>query len=144
MEKNGLSFQTKLLDKDYYTIDDLSKYFGVSQDLIVHFVKNGTIKTINKDNQRMLIPKKDFDQNARGMLEYLLSNPMGNKINPMRTSLIFGLGMGLGSWFVSGELLNFVVGAIIGFFVWFVLLILFGDPAMRIYKWVKEKFNKFN
>ena len=74
MEEN-----TKLLSKEYYTVDDLSKYFGVSQDLIIHFVKNGTIKTINKGDRRMLIPKKDFNQGAKEMLEYLLSSPIDKK-----------------------------------------------------------------
>jgi excisionase family DNA binding protein len=131
-------------ESKYYTIDDLSKYFGVSQDLIVHFVKNGTIKTINRGNRRMLIPKKEFDQSAKGMLEYLLSNPtnketLKNKIKFISTFWIFGLGMGIGAWFVSGKLLDLIAGAIIGAFIWFVLLILFGGLLAKIYKWIKEK-----
>jgi hypothetical protein len=144
MEENKPSPQVKVLDKEYYTIEDLSKYFGVSQDLIIHFVKNGTIKTINKGNQRMLIPKKDFDQRAKGMLEYLLSSPVDknslkNKINPVNTFWIFGLGMGLGAWFVSGELFDLIVGIILGTFTWFVLVILLGGPITTIYKLTKEK-----
>jgi excisionase family DNA binding protein len=143
MEEN-----TKLLSKEYYTVDDLSKYFGVSQDLIIHFVKNGTIKTINKGDRRMLIPKKDFNQGAKEMLEYLLSSPidkktMKNKINPVSTFWIFGLGIGLGSWLISGNLFDFIVGIIMGGFIWFVLLILFGGPVMAIYRRTKEKLNKY-
>jgi hypothetical protein len=136
--------------EEYYTIDDLSKYFSVSQDLIIHFVKNGTIKTINKGSQRMLIPKKEFNQRTKEMLEYLLSSPEkrnAKNIIDMRISFksafwIFGLGMGLGSWFVSGELFDLLTGFIIGIFIWLILLFLFGGLLMTIYKWTKEKFSK--
>jgi hypothetical protein len=146
MEENKSSLDVKLLGKEYYTVDDLSKCFGVSQDLIVHFVKNGTIKTINKGNQRMLIPKKDFDRNTRGMLEYLLSNPidkktMKNKINSIHTLWIFGLGVGVGSWLVSGKLTDLLTGIILGAFIWFALLILFEGLAMIVYKWTREKLH---
>ena len=127
--------------EEYYTVDDLSKYFGVSQDLIIHFVKYGTIKSINKGDRHMLIPKKEFDRNTRGMLEYLLSNPINKndkKINLGSTFWIFGLGVGLGSWLVSGKLSDLIVGIILGAFIWFVLLILFGGLAMTFYKWTKE------
>jgi len=137
MEEN-----TKSLSKEYYTVDDLSKYFGVSQDLIIHFVKNKTIKAIDKGDQRMLIPKKDFDQNTREMLEYLLSNPLeknDKKINLRSTFWIFGLGVGLGSWLISGNLFDLIVGIIMGGFIWFVLLILFGGPIMAIYRRTKKK-----
>ena len=148
MEENKSSPHAKLLDKEYYTIDDLSKYFSVSQDLIMHFVKNGTIKTINKGNQHMLIPKKEFNQGAKKMLEYLLSSPIDkktikDKINGKYTFWIFGLGMGLGSWLVSGNLSDLIAGIIIGAFIWFVLLILFGNLVMTIYKWTKEKLNEY-
>jgi len=142
MEEN-----TKLLSKEYYTVDDLSRYFGVSQDLIIHFVKNGTIKTINKDNQRMLIPKKEFNQGTKEMLDYLLSNPLDKndkKINLISTFWIFGLGVGLGSWLISGNLFDFIVGIIMGGFIWFVLLILFGGPVMAIYRRTKNKLEKLS
>ena len=149
MEKNKPSSHVKLLGKEYYTVDELSKYFGVSHDLIVHFIKNGTIKTTNMGNQRMLIPKKDFNQGTREMLEYLLSSPIDKKtaegrINPIYTFWIFGLGMGFGSWLISGQLSDFITGAIMGFFIWFVLLTLLGRPAMKICKWIKEKTKKPN
>jgi len=142
MEEN-----TKLLSKEYYTVDDLSKYFGVSQDLIIHFVKNGTIKTINKDNQRMLIPKKEFNQGTKEMLDYLLSNPLDKndkKINLISTFWIFGLGVGLGSWLISGNIFDLIVGIIMGGFIWFVLLILFGGPVMAIYRRTKNKLEKLS
>jgi excisionase family DNA binding protein len=131
-------------ENKYYTIDDLSKYFGVSHDLIVHFVNNGTIKAINKGNQRMLIPKKDFDRSAKGMMEYLLSSPVDkkslkDKINPINTFWIFGLGMGLGAWFVSGELFDLFVGMILGAFIWYILLLLFGIPIKKISRWIKAR-----
>lgn len=143
--KKNMEENTKLLSKEYYTVDDLSKYFGVSQDLIIHFVKNKTIKTINKGDQRMLIPRKDFDRNTKGMLEYLLSNPNNKndrKINLRHTFWIFGLGVGLGSWLISGNLFDLIAGIIMGGFIWFVLLILFGGKVMTIYKWTKKKFEK--
>jgi hypothetical protein len=148
MEENKLSPRANPLGEEYYTVDDLSKYFNVSHDLIVHFIKNGTIKTFDKDNQHILIPKKDFNQGARGILEYLLSGPVDNKainqkINLKYTFWIFGLGMGLGSWFVSGQLSDFIVGIIIGALIWFVVLILFGGLATRIYKWTKGKIGKY-
>jgi hypothetical protein len=152
MEENKLSPNAKLLSEEYYTVDDLSKYFSVSQDLIVHFVKNGTIKTINKGNQHMLIPKKDFNQGTKEMLEYLLSSPIDKKtirdridgkISLIRAFWIFGLGMGLGSWFVSGQLFDFFAGTIMGIFIWFVLLIFFGGVIMGIYRWVREKLSKY-
>jgi len=127
--------------EEYYTVDDLSKYFGVSQDLIIHFVKNKTIKAIDKGDKRMLIPKKDFDQGAKGMLEYLLSNPNNKndkKINLRSTFWIFGLGVGVGSWLISGNLFDLIVGIIMGSLIWFILLILFGGPVMAIYKWTKK------
>ena len=142
MEEN-----TKLLSKEYYTVDDLSRYFGVSQDLIIHFVKNGTIKTINKDNQRMLIPKKEFNQGTKEMLDYLLSNPLDKndkKINLISTFWIFGLGVGLGSWLISGNIFDLIVGIIMGGFIWFVLLILFGGPVMAIYRRTKNKLEKLS
>ena len=140
MEEN-----TKLLSKEYYTVDDLSRYFGVSQDLIIHFVKNGTIKTINKDNQRMLIPKKEFNQGTKEMLDYLLSNPLDKndkKINLISTFWIFGLGVGLGSWLISGNLFDLIAGIIMGGLIWFVLLILFGGSVMAIYRLTKKKLEK--
>jgi hypothetical protein len=142
MEEN-----TKLLSKEYYTVDDLSKYFGVSQDLIIHFVKNGTIKTINKDNQRMLIPKKEFNQGTKEMLDYLLSNPLDKndkKINLISTFWIFGLGVGLGSWLISGNIFDLIVGIIMGGLIWFVLLILFGGPVMAVYRRTKNKLEKLS
>jgi len=129
------------MEEKYYTIDDLAKDFGVSQDLIIHFVKNGTIKTVNKDDRRMLIPKKEFDRNTKGMLEYLLSNPVDRndkKINLRSTFWIFGLGVGLGAWLISGNLFDLIVGIVMGGLIWFILFILFGGPVMAIYKRAKK------
>jgi hypothetical protein len=126
-------------NKEYYTIEDLSKIFKVSQDLIIHFIKNGTIKAIGKGNQT-LIPKKEFDKGSKGMLEYLLSNPINNdrKINPVNTFWIFSLGMGLGSWFVSGDLFSLIAGIIMGALIWFILSFLFGNLILKIFKWTKR------
>ena len=95
----------------------------------------------------MLIPKKEFNQGTKEMLDYLLSNPLDKndkKINLISTFWIFGLGVGLGSWLISGNIFDLIVGIIMGGLIWFVLLILFGGPVMAVYRRTKNKLEKLS
>ncbi len=68
-----------LPNKKYYTVEDLAKYFNVSVEYIEEFVKDGTIKTINKGKKYVLIPRKDFEKNTREYLEYILRSFIDKK-----------------------------------------------------------------
>lgn len=60
-------------------------------------------------------------------------------MNPMHTFWIFGLGLGIGEWFITGKLSNLITGFLIGMVAWFLLLITIWPPLYRLSKWIIKK-----
>lgn len=65
---------------EYYSVEDLAQYYNVSNSRIKEFIKDGTIKTLNKGNQYMLIPKKIFNKQTKGYLDWVLRNSKEQKV----------------------------------------------------------------
>lgn len=64
------------------------------------------------------------------------------KINAGHTYWIFGLGIGIGAWSITGRLYDLIMGIVIGLVLWGILLLFFGEIVIIIYKWVKKKLDK--